>query len=418
MSELAESWLPLLGAIVVGLLIGLERGWALRERGEGQRVAGVRTFLLLGIAAGVSGLLALRGAELVGAVMIVGLTLVLALGYYREAGITGRSDATSAIAAMTTLALGFLAGFGSPEAAVAFGALVTLVLAFRTETHRWIAGLDEEDVKAAVRFAVIALAIRPFLPDSDMGPLDAWNLQDLWLVVILVTGFSFLGYIADRTFGARHGTVITAIIGGAYSSTAVTQSLAQRLNDDHATGIENTGIVLASAVMYVRVVILVLVLAPSLIVPFTIVVLPALLVTWAAGAWLWRGISDGERTELPRNPIALLPALGFLIFVAIAALAARWGLARFGEEGIAVMLFLMGSMDVDVAIVTAGGLPEGAIGPWLASIALAGTILANMSVKLGITIVNGGRRSRPAASSLALSMVALAASIGFWWLGS
>ena len=83
-----------------------------------------------------------------------------------------------------------------------------------------------------------------------------------------------------------------------------------------------------------------------------------------------------------------------------------------------MMLFLMGSMDVDVAIVTAGGLPEGAIGPWLASIALAGTILANMSVKLGITIVNGGRRSRPAASSLALSMVALAASIGFWWLGS
>jgi uncharacterized membrane protein (DUF4010 family) len=198
----------------------------------------------------------------------------------------------------------------------------------------------------------------------------------------------------------------------------VTQSLAQRLRDEHSTGVECTGIVLASAVMYLRVVILVLVLAPGLIVPFTILVLPALLVTWIAGAWLWRGVSDGQRTQLPRNPIALLPAFGFLMFVAIAALAARWGLERFGEEGIAVMLFLMGAMDVDVAIVTAGGLPEGTVAPWLAAIALAGTILANMSVKLGITLVNGGDRSHPAAKALALSMVALAASIAFWWLNS
>ena len=79
---------------------------------------------------------------------------------------------------------------------------------------------------------------------------------------------------------------------------------------------------------------------------------------------------------------------------------------------------LMGAMDVDVAIVTAGGLPEDAVAPWLASIALAGTILANMSVKLGITMINGGRRSHPAARALALSMIALAASIAFWWIRS
>lgn len=417
MNVLTQPWLPLLGATAVGLLIGIERGWTLRNRKDGQRAAGVRTFILMAIASGIAGILAQTNAEMIGLAIIAFLGLVVALAYYRESQLTGQADATSAVAAIATLALGFYAGFGSPNVAVAFAALVTLLLALRTETHRWIAKLDEADLKAAVRFAVIALAVRPFLPDRDIGPLDAWNPQDLWLVVILVTGFSFLGYVADRALGAKHGTVLTAIIGGAYSSTAVTQSLAQRLRDDSASGVECTGIVLASAVMYLRVVILVLVLAPRLIVPFTIIVLPALLVTWIAGGWLWRGQQDGQRTRLPRNPIALLPALGFLAFVAVAALAARWGMERFGEEGIAIMLFLMGSMDVDVAIVTAGGLPNDAISPWLASIALAGTILANMSVKLGITIVNGGRRSRPAAKAMAASMIALAGSIAFWWAG-
>ena len=416
MIELQDVWLPLLGATAVGLLIGIERGWALRQRGDGQRVAGIRTFILLALASGVAGVLALAQFELIASTTIAVLGLIVALAYWRETTTTGLPDATSAVAASSAIALAFLAGSGSPEIGVAYAALVTMVLAFRTETHRFIAGLGEADLKAAVRFAVIALSVRPFLPNRDMGPFAAWNPQDLWLVVILVTGFSFLGYVADRLLGARHGTVLTAIIGGAYSSTAVTQSLAQRLRDNDASGVECTGIVLASAVMYVRVVTLVLILAPRLIVPFSLIVLPALLFTWMAGVLIWRRVHDGERTKLPQNPIALLPALGFLVFVAAAAVAARWGLDRFGEQGIAVMLFLMGSMDVDVAIVTAGGLPDDAVAPLLAATALAGTILANMSVKLAITIANGGRRSFPAARALALSMLVLAASIAFWWI--
>lgn len=413
-----DVWLPLLGSVAVGLLIGIERGWTLRTRKDGLRAAGIRTFIVLAIAGGIAGLVTQAQAQLIGFAIITTMGVLVALAYHRETQISGHADATSAIAAMATLALGFLSGSGTPEVAVAYAALVTMVLALRTETHRWIASLDEADLKAAVRFAVIALAVRPFLPNRNIGPFEAWNPQDLWLVVILVTGFSFLGYIADRALGAKYGTVLTAVIGGAYSSTAVTQSLAHRMGDEGSSGVECTGIVLASAVMYLRVVILVLVLAPRLIIPFTIIVVPALLVCWVAGAWLWRGQADGERTSLPNNPIALLPALGFLIFVALAAIAARWGLDRFGEEGIAAMLFLMGAMDVDVAIVTAGGLPEDAVAPWLASIALAGTILANMSVKLGITMINGGRRSHPAARALALSMIALAASIAFWWIRS
>jgi uncharacterized membrane protein (DUF4010 family) len=276
--------------------------------------------------------------------------------------------------------------------------------------------LAAEDVKALARFAVIALAVLPFLPDKPFGPYGAWNASKLWWVVILVTGFSFAGYVANRIFGERHGTIATALIGGAYSSTAVTQSLAQRLGTKKEPGAEPAGIALATAVMYLRVLVLIGLLATRLIIPFAIVVAPPLIVAWLAGWWLYRQAPRTDAPTPPGNPIALLPALTFLVFLAIAAVAARWAESRFGEQGIAWLLLFMGSLDVDAAIVTAGNLPPDAIGAQLAALALGGTILANMFVKLGITIAFARGRSTTAALALVASMIALAASLIVGWL--
>src|SRR5207253_10106255 len=107
-----------------------------------------------------------------------------------------------------------------------------------------------------------------------------------------------------------------------------------------------------------------------------------------------------------------LPAFGFLAFVAIAAVAARWAAGRFGVQGLAGLLLITGTMDVDTAIITLGGLDPKAIGPVLAAIALAGTVLANMAVKLGIPIVYARSKGVSAAIALGASMVALAVAIG------
>lgn len=250
-----------------------------------------------------------------------------------------------------------------------------------------------------------------FLPEGRFGPYDAWEPRNLWLVVVIVTGFSFAGYVANRLFGTRHGTIATAVIGGAYSSTAVTHSFAQKIGAESGGGAENAGIALASAVMYLRVVVLVAILATSLLPHFVIVVAPALIVGFAAAWWLYRKAPSTTGPAPPGNPIALVPALTFVIFVATAAVAARWAQDEFGGQGIAVLLLLMGSMDVDAAIVTAGGLEPGTIAPGLAALAIAGTILVNMAVKLGVTLAYGKREARPAALALGASMVALAASV-------
>ncbi|MBO6945755.1 DUF4010 domain-containing protein [Altererythrobacter sp.] len=411
-----ELLLQLGSALAVGLLIGVERGWQLRGALEGMRVAGVRTFSLLGFVAGLAGFLGASGNQLTASAIVIGAALVTGLGYWQTMKKEGLVDATSPVAAIVTLALGFLGGSGEPTLAVAGGALVTLILALRAELHSLIGALDEEDVKAFARYAVIALAVFPFLPEGRFGPYEAWEPQTLWFVVVIVTGFSFIGYVANRIFGAKRGTIATAIIGGAYSSTAVTQSFSQRLGSGQGGGAENAGIALATAVMYLRVIVLVGLIATPLLPAFVKVVLPALLVGFGVSYWLYQKSEHSSGPAPPGNPIAILPAITFVAFVAVAAVAARWAQDSFGEQGIAILLFLMGSMDVDASIVTAGGLEPGTIANELAALAIAGTILANMGVKLGVTIVYGRSAARQAAIALGASMIALTVSLIFGYI--
>jgi uncharacterized membrane protein (DUF4010 family) len=340
----------------------------------------------------------------------------MAVGYAHRPGLKSKPDATTPIAALTTIGLGFIAGFGEPGFAIAGAAVVTLILALKAELHGFLDKLDEDDIKALARYAVIALAVLPFLPSGHYGPLGAWNPQKLWLVVVLVTGFSFLGYIANRLFGERNGTIATALIGGAYSSTAVTQSLAQRLGSEPKAGAEPAGIAVATTVMYLRVPLLVGLLSTRVLPELAALIVAPFVVSAIASWWLYRRAPSSGQSVTPGNPIAIIPALGFLAFVAIAAVAARWAQGRFGEQGIAALLLIVGSTDVDTAIITLGGLDPSAIGAPLAALALAGTVFANMAVKLGITLVYARSKGKSAALALGASMVALLVSIVIGWL--
>ena len=394
---------PLLlgAALACGLMIGIERGWRLRDEAIGTRVAGIRTFTLLGVGGGVSGLLGPLLSPIVTAVLASALVAVIVIGFVRD---SRRRDATSFVAAIVALALGLLAGAGEASLAVASAAVVTLVLATRTASHAIIRRLNRNDVRAFARYAVIAAAVLPFLPNRTLGPLHAWNPFQLWLVVILVTGFSFAGYVASRIFGSQKGVLATAIIGGAYSSTAVTASLSQRLGKG-ASGPLGAGIAIASAMMYLRVTLLVAVLSPSTLPAFAVTTGPALLVALVSALAVWKipGAPGRQDGKAPGNPIELLPALFFAAIVAVAAIATRWAQLRFGESGISMSLFLTGSFDVDAAVVTLSSLGVGAINRELAAIALGSAIVANMGLKMIIVAIYARRRGAAAIIALAAS---------------
>jgi len=372
-------------ALAIGLLIGVERGWQQRGEPSGSRVAGVRTFGILGLMGGVAGGLP---SPLAITVLAAASALLLA-GYIRQRRVTTNVSATTVLVAMLTLMLGYLATTGQALPALASAVATTVLLSMRQQLHGWLKGLSAAEVQAIGRFALLAAVILPLLPDGQYGPMGAWNPRRIWMIVVFVSGFSLAGYVATRRLGAQAGLLATAFTGALVSSTAVTVSLARRLKEGTADlSAVTAGIAIASVVMLLRVSILTVVLAPFAAWALIRLLLPAIVVALALAAFTFRkaqGAGDGTASKLG-NPFDIRPALVLALLVAAISLAVRWAEHGFGDGGIAVMLALTGFADVDAAVMALSTLPRGSIGAEDAGLALAAPVLLNTLFKGSLTI--------------------------------
>jgi uncharacterized membrane protein (DUF4010 family) len=396
-------------ALAIGLLIGIERGWQQRGAPAGSRVAGVRTFGILGLLGGVAGCVPLALAI---TILLVASAVLLA-GYLRQKLVTPNVSATTALAGMLTLVLGYLATTGQALPALACAVAATVLLSMRQQLHGWLKGLSAAEVQAIGRFALLAAVILPLLPDGHYGPLGAWNPRQIWMIVVFVSGFSLVGYVASRRLGDRAGLLATAFTGALVSSTAVTLSLARRLRDGTADSAAVTaGIAVASVVMLLRVSVVTAVLAPFAILPLIRLLCPAIVVALGLAALAFRKAHAGKDGTANRlgNPFDIRPALILALLVAVIALAVRWAQLRFGEAGIAVMLALTGFADVDAAVMALSTLPKGSIGADQAGLALAAPVLLNTLLKGGLTIGACPDR-RGVRAALPLFAVVVAASV-------
>ncbi|MCW1384952.1 DUF4010 domain-containing protein [Novosphingobium sp. KCTC 2891] len=401
----------LAAATAAGLIVGVERGWSQRERPDGSRVSGLRTFGLLGLTGGLAGFL----PDMLAAALVLATGLLLVVGYRKEARPTAMS-ATTAVAGVLTLGAGISAVRLGPTIALATAAAAFALLSARGALHRVLRGLSELEIEATARFLLVALVVLPLLPDQSFGPYDAWNPRKIWLVVVLVAGLSFAGYVAARRWGATRGILLVAVSGAVVSSTAVTVELARRLRSEpEARPALTAGIALASIVMFVRVQLLTLALVPRALPSLALTMAPATVVSAAFAFAAWR--KQDNRPPAPvklGNPLDFKPALGLAALVAGLSLVARWALEHFGNRGIAAVLALTGMMDVDAGVITLSGLPHDALTDWAGGMVLAGTVLANTLIKaiMAITIApgrDGLRAALPLLAALAASAIALAA---------
>lgn len=400
----AATILSLAQALGCGLLIGTERGWTDREQAPGTRVAGIRTFGLLGLCGGLSGLL----HPMLGAVIAAGCVGLIIYGYVRQRATGPDASATTAVAALLAVATGAAAGGGQGTAALAAAAIVTLMLASRETLHSWLAGLDRVELLATARFCVVALVILPMLPNRDLGPYAAINPRALWLVVVLVSGLSFVGYLLAKRLGPARGLLVTAACGAIVSSTAVTVAFARRLGPEAPNRQLVGGIAIASGVMFGRVLVLVAVLAPAFTIPIAIAVVPALAVTAPFIVLALRAGSSvrGQALTLG-NPFDLRPALLLAAMVGGLAIASRWLLDRSGDAGVGLLLAVTGVADVDAAVITFSRLPAGSLSPQSAAAVLVAPVLLNTAFKAVLALSFGARPfGIRAAFPLALAVIA------------
>lgn len=381
--------------LALGLLVGIQRGWALRDWAEGSRFAGIRTFALIGLAGSIGGMLH-AAAPGPAVVLLAAVCVLVIFGYQSAARVSERIDGTSGVVALLTLASGFLVGSGERLLGTAVAVVMVLLLAMRTQLHGWISRLSEKEVLSIARFALIALVILPLLPDRPFGPYLAWNPRKLWLIVVMVSGFSFAGYFAARVLGPTRGIIATAAAGSFVSSTAVTASLATKMKEG-ASGVMilAAGISAASVVMFLRVLALVAALAPVALAELARIVAPGILVSFGFTLWYLRrargeqGADAGSDVEM-RNPFDIGPAILLTVMVMALTVAAQWVLDRYGDQGLALVLAISGTVDVDSAIITLGNLPAGTLSPRTAALVLAVPVVLNTAFKAMIAVGIGG----------------------------
>ncbi|HEX4848854.1 MAG TPA: DUF4010 domain-containing protein [Novosphingobium sp.] len=407
-------------ALALGLLIGVQRGWASRTGAPGSRFAGIRTHALFGLAGGIAGALQERASGLATVLLAAAAALVV-LGYWRSTKGRASISGTASLTGLITLACGFLAGSGDFTLASALAGTTVLVLSQRSRWHHWLTHIDEHEMLAIARFALIALVILPLLPDTPMGPYGAWRPRQLWLVVVLVSGFSFAGYAAVRLLGPARGVLATAAAGSMVSSTAVTASLAGKLRDGAGDAmVLNAGVALASATMFLRVMLLTAALAWFALPGFATLAAPGMVVSLAA-CWLIlrrRGEGTGQLEDgvKLRNPFDLGPAVLLMLLTMALTLAARWVLERYGDAGLATVLAISGTVDVDSAIITMGGLPPGTLTARVAALVLALPVTLNTLFKTATLLsIAGWRKAWPGASAMLASLAALGGGVLVVW---
>jgi len=393
-------------AILGGAAVGVERQRSGHASGPDARLGGIRTFTLLGALAGVAGMLIESNYTVPAAFLLAGSVAVIIAGYVRAS--KKDIDATTEVAAIVVLGAGVLGGIGYFRMSAALTTLTVLLLAEKPRLHGFVARLDEPTMLAAARFAVMSIVILPLLPEGPYGPGPGIRPRELWMLVLLFSGMSFVGYIAQRLSGAA-GYPLTGLLGGLVSSTSVTLTFA-RLSQvhPHQEGPLAVGAVAASTVLFFRVAVAVAVLNAALLPVLARYLAAPLIVAIVAVAVAWRSLraSKADAASL-KNPLQLLSAVEMALLFQVVLFGVYYMRQWVGDTGLLVSGFVLGLTDVDALTLSMARSVGSLTTIDAACRAIVMGIVANSIMKAVIAGVIGRRRF---AWQTGGSLVAMAAA--------
>ena len=391
-------------ALVLGLFMGLQREYAYRDRvdEEGELLAGARTFPIISLLGAASALAAAElGDSWPFAMTVIAVGILLAVGHFWQAR-ERETGLTTEMAALVAFFTGALCYWGYLRLGAALGVGTAVLLSLKVQTHTLARTLDSEDVFATLKFAVITVIVLPLLPRQGYGPspFDVLVPYNVWLMVVLISGISFLGYVLIKVVGPRRGVGLTGILGGLASSTAVTLSVAERSRDSQ--GLDRPfalALMLAWTIMFARVIVEVAVISPSLLVSVWAPILGISAASLVYCGYLYRMQATDEQDEpqTVSNPFRLVPAITFGVLYAIILVVSNGAQSYFGDAGVYLSSVVAGLADVDAITLSMARLHEsGDLAPATATRAIVIAAAANTVLKGGIVALTGTRGLRRA----------------------
>ncbi|MGB1548447.1 MAG: MgtC/SapB family protein, partial [Alphaproteobacteria bacterium] len=397
-------------ALAIGILVGIERGWKARLEPEGARVAGVRTFTIVGFLGGLWMLLAEALGEVVLGFAFLAFAIVMVVAHIGSLRKGHDYSITTVVASLLTFALGALAVRGEVEIAVAGAVIMTLLLGIKSVVHGWLERVEYEELLTVLKLLVMSLVLLPVLPNKGYGPWQALNPYELWLMVILIAAISFVGYVAVKLAGEKRGTLYASLAGGLASSTAVAfnfSRLAKQNPSRHS--LLAVGIVLAAMMMFPRILVVASIIEPNLLSRLVWPLGAATLTASLGAALLWRrdrkDVADSDIAFT--NPFEFGTAVKFGILLACVILLVRALQTWFGETGVYVSAFLSGLADVDAITLSLARMGGENLTVDVAAIGILIAAFANTLFKAGLSITIAGRTlALPVGLTLGASILA------------
>lgn len=401
-------------ALGIGLLFGIERGWKTRDQHGGQRTAGLRTFVLIGLLGGICGLLGRISGDVVFGLTFIAFAGLVVAAYLQSLKSSPSPDLgiTTEVAALLTFALAALVVRGDMLLPVVIAVVAVAFLHGKRGLHGWLGQVRRMEFGAAVQLLVITLVLLPILPDRGFGPGQVLNPFEIWLMVVLISALSFTGYIACKLVGARFGLLVVGLLGGLASSTALTFSFSRLARQTpELGGALAGGIAIANTVMLIRVLVLVAIFNTDLLTQIALPVVVMAAVSLIGAAVLATISKKTENHEaVVRDPADLATALTFGVLLALVLLAAYLVHTWLGPEAVYVLALVSGLVDVDALTLSMSELASaGTLTLPTAAGAIVTATLANLVAKGAVVAVVG--RGEAAAKTTIVFVVVVVSGL-------
>lgn len=383
----ASPYIRLGIALLLGAIIGIQRGWVERNEAAGSRIAGIRTYSLVGLLGGICGLLADLFSELFLGLSFAALTVVLTVAYTQRLRWQTNLSITGLVGTLITFLLGALAVVGEPALAISAAVVTAIILDNKQELHNALKRLQEYELDAALRLLLISVVLLPLLPNEPMGPFEAINPYEIWWMVVLIAGISFVGYFAMKIGGARKGILLTCLFAGLSSSTALTLQFSHLSKQQpQLNGLLASGILLSCGTMFPRILFVCSVVNRQLIELLWLPMLVMMAGFYAPAWWIWqRNKAEGQTSpEMKQNPLALTSALGFGLILMLIILLANALQEWFGDAGTLALAAISGITDVDAITLALGRQSTGGEMLALAAMGIFIAAAVNSLVKMGM----------------------------------
>lgn len=392
-----QTTINLAVALLLGAIIGLERGWGAREQKSGERIAGIRTFALVGLLGGISAVLASKVTVWAFPVLLLSVVAMGLVAYSQRLEHIRNFSITGMVGMLLTFCFGAVAVAVDPVMATAAAVITAIILDNKEEIHGWVLKLQAHELDAALKLLLISVVMLPLLPNEPMGPGGVLNPREIWWMVVMIASISFVGYFAIRVAGARRGILFTSLFAGLSSSTALTLHFSRQAAKNPSFHPQfSAGILIACGTMFPRILVYCLVinaaLLPSLIWPVAVMTLllygPALLI-WTRHS----GQFHVSQPSLTQNPLDLSSALVFGLLLTVILLLGAFLKNAFGDAGIYALAATSGIADVDAITLSLTRMSNDGLAMDAAVLGIVIAAAMNNMVKSGIAWVVGNRQT-------------------------